>query len=361
MSTPVPEATRTARVAFPRPFVLFWAIVSHLVARPCCLVVHGSGVAPLEQDERDSAPLNVIRSGGRSLLELPMRFLHVRSLDVALAELGRRGDELVVLAGGTDLMVQVHKGDVRPAGWLSIGALSSLSGTRVEPSPHGQRLVIGALVSHHRLALDPQVRQAVPALAAAAATVGGWQTQEAGTLGGNVCNASPAADTLPPLLVADAQVTLGSARGRRTMPLSDFVVGRRSTLRAPDELLIALTATPLPDRAAETYLKVGPRSAMEVALVGLAVRLQLTPTGRVTDARIAVGSVAPVAFRAHEAERVLVGSQLEAEAVAEAGAILAAAARPVDDARASAAYRRRILPPLLARAVHQCRSQIPGS
>lgn len=290
-----------------------------------------------------------------------MRFLHVRSLDAAYAELARHGDELAVLAGGTDLMVQRHKGEVQPAGWLSIGALGSLAGTRSETTTSAPRLAIGALTSHRRLATDRQVRQAVPALAAAAATVGGWQTQEAGTIGGNVCNASPAADTLPPLLVADAYVTIGSARGRRTVPLAEFVVGRRSTLRAPDELLTAVTVTPLARGAAETYLKVGPRSAMEVALVGLAVRIQLTPSGDVTDARIAVGSVAPVAFRVPEAESVLVGSRLEAGAIAEAGELLAAAARPVDDARAAASYRRRVLAPLLARGVDQCRSQIAWS
>jgi carbon-monoxide dehydrogenase medium subunit len=290
-----------------------------------------------------------------------MRFLHVRSLEAAYAELGRRGDDLTVLAGGTDVMVQLNRGDLRPRDWLSIGALSSLCGTRQVSAPEGPRLAIGALTSHRRLVLDPHVRRSLPALAAAAATVGGWQTQEAGTVGGNVCNASPAADTLPPLLVANGQVTLGSARGQRSMPLSQFVVGRRATLRSPDELLTTLTVEPLPSGAAETYLKVGPRSAMEVALVGLAVRLQLSPSGRVIDARIAACSVAPAPFRISDAEAALVGSDLEPDAVAQAGALLTAAARPIDDARASGTYRRRVLAPLLARAVDQCRSQIHGS
>lgn len=290
-----------------------------------------------------------------------MSFLHVRSVEAAYEALAARGDQLTVLAGGTDVMVQQQKAEVRPLGWLSIGAIDALAGITPVDIADEPRLRLGALTSHRHLAIDPSVRAALPSLATAAATVGGWQTQEAGTLGGNVCNASPAADTVPPLLVADAEVTLGSQRGDRTLPLPQFLLDRRSTARRADELLTCVTVAPLPDSAAEVYLKVGPRSAMEVALVGLAVRLQLHPSGQVADARVAVASVAPTAFRAHAAEAALIGSHLEPDAVAEAGVALAAVARPVDDSRASATYRRRVLAPLLARAVQQCHTQIPGS
>lgn len=284
-----------------------------------------------------------------------MTFLNVRSLTVAYAELNRHGDEVTVLAGGTDLMVQTRAGQRRPKVWLGIANITELSG--VERAESG-RLEIGALTTHRALATDELVTDSLPALAAASATVGGWQTQEAGTLGGNICNASPAADTMPPLLVADACVTLGSSRGARTLPIDEFVLGRRETARRPDELLTAITVEPLAPRSAEVYLKVGPRSAMEVALVGLAVRLRANEDGTVDDIRVAAGSVAPVAFRATEAERMLIGSSLDPSVIAAAGDALAAAARPVDDTRASAAYRRRVLPGLLARAIERCRTQI---
>jgi carbon-monoxide dehydrogenase medium subunit len=217
------------------------------------------------------------------------------------------------------------------------------------------------MTTHHQLWNDSLVQRSLPALASAAATVGGWQTQAAGTIGGNVCNASPAADTVAPLLVANARAVLSSTAGTREIALDDFVVGRRSTARRSDELLTELTMEPLPSGAAEVYLKVGPRSAMEVAVVGLAVRIARSGDGRVIDARIALASVAPTVFRVTEAETLLIGSSLDDATVAAAGDILFATARPVDDARATASYRQRVLPQLLGRAIRQCTSQTSGS
>jgi carbon-monoxide dehydrogenase medium subunit len=283
-----------------------------------------------------------------------MTFLTARSTEQAVSELAARGDELLVLAGGTDVMVQYQRREIRSSAWLQIRRIEELQ--RIDTAT-GELLRIGALTSHRVISRDPLVGRCAPALATACATVGGWQTQEAGTIGGNICNASPAADLAPPLLVADATVTLTSSRGSRKMLLSEFILGRRSTARQPDELATALELQPLPDRAGEVYLKLGPRRAMEVALVGLAVRLLFDDAGVVIDARVAVGSVAPMPFRAHEAEKALIGSRLGDAAIEAAGAALSAAASPIDDARAPAAYRRRVLSPLLARAVAQCQNQ----
>ena len=279
-----------------------------------------------------------------------MEFRSVSDLAEAVTVLGDLGDDARVLAGGTDVMIQHLRGEIAPRMLLHIERVAGLRGI----SGNGTTR-LGPLTTHRMLATDVGVRRRHPALAEAAATVGGWQTQAVGTVGGNICNASPAADTAPPLLVADATVTLTGPTGDRVVPLAGFFVGRRSTVRRPDELVTALDLEPLAPRSGEVYLKVGRRAAMEVAVAGLAVRLALDDGGVVTAARVAMCSLAPTPRRVPEAEHILVGSILEDDALAAAGDAIEQAAEPIADARASAGYRRRILRPLLVRAAARCR------
>jgi len=283
-----------------------------------------------------------------------MRFHSVVTLDEAIGLLAENGEKIQVLAGGTDVMVQYQRGEIGPEAMLHIEGIKSLR----EVETGNGTVTFGAGVTHRRVARDPGLSDLLPALSEAAATVGGWQTQEVGTIVGNVCNASPAADTLPPLLNADAVVHLASASGRRAVPLQQFILGRRRTSRRPDEIVTALEVQPLRPRNAEAYLKVAPRSAMEVAVVGLAARLAFSKNGEVVEARISVCAVSEVPYRAGEAESALLGSHLDDETVREAGALLTRSADPIDDQRASAAYRRRVLSPLLARAVEVCRNRL---
>jgi len=285
--------------------------------------------------------------------DLPVSgFISPATTDEALATLQELGSSATVLAGGTDIMVQLQAGQIQPETLLYIGNLDDLRGIDRKEKTVG----IGSLVTHHQLATDAELSARLPALAEACSTIGGWQTQEVGTLGGNVCNASPAADTIAPLLVADASITLASTGGTRSMPLAEFVLGRRSTAARPEELLTRLDISPCDAGTGEVYLKVAPRTAMEVAVVGLAVRISMTD-GSVTDARIAAAAVAAVPFRSAAAEHALIGSRLEPEAVEEASRLLAAEAEPIDDARASASYRRMVLPRLLGRAVDVAKSR----
>lgn len=277
-------------------------------------------------------------------------FVAPASVEEALSTLNELGTAATVLAGGTDIMVQMQAGEIHPETLLYIGGLDELG----EVEPTERSVSIGSLVTHREIATDGELSTRLRALTEACATVGGWQTQEVGTLGGNVCNASPAADTIAPLLVADASVTLASTGGIRTMPLSDFVLGRRSTAARPNELLTRIIVTPCGAGTGEGYLKVAPRTAMEVAVVGLAVRLSMQD-GTVAAARVAAAAVAPAPFRSPAAEHVLVGSRLEPQAVSEASRILAAEAQPIDDARADAGYRRTVLERLLGRAIDQAR------
>jgi carbon-monoxide dehydrogenase medium subunit len=279
-----------------------------------------------------------------------MQFRRAHTLEGALDLLTELGDAARPLAGGTDVMVQYLHGEVTPEALIHIEGIAELA-----TISHNGRTSVGPLVTHRALGTDPELAAAHPALAAAARTVGGWQTQSVGTVGGNICNASPAADTAPPLLIADAQVTLASLRGERRMSLTDFFVDRRKTVLEHDELVTAIDLEPLPPGAGEVYLKLGRRGAMEVALVGLGVRLGFGGGDTVEVARIAVCSAAPTPRRVPEAEAALVGSRLDAGALEAAGEALRAAASPIDDARASASYRLRTLAGLLKRAALRCR------
>jgi CO/xanthine dehydrogenase FAD-binding subunit len=286
-----------------------------------------------------------------------MEFRSARSLEAALLGLAELGDKATVLAGGTDVMIQQLRGEFHPETLLYIGRLDELRGITVD-----QRIRIGALTSHRVIGTSVHIKDPLPALAEASAKVGGWQTQEVGTLGGNVCNASPAADTIPPLMVADALVSLASSAGTRELPIDQFIVDRRTTARRPDELVTGFEMLPPLPGSGETYLKVGRRSAMEVSVVGLAVRLTFAADEvTVIDARIAAGSVAPTPFRARRAEKILEGSHLEADAVGEAARLLVEQAAPIDDTRASASYRSRVLASLLPRALDICRQRATGT
>ena len=279
-----------------------------------------------------------------------MRFSRARTVEEALDFLAELGDEARILAGGTDVMIQYLDGQISPGALVHIEGIEELASASVN-----HRTTLGTLTTHRTLATDPALLSAQPALAEAAGMVGGWQTQAVGTIGGNICNASPAADAAPPLLVADARVTMASHRGERGVPLTDFFLDRRKTALEPDELLTVIELDPLPAGAGEVYLKLGRRGAMEVALVGIAVRLGFATDGTVDSAAIAVCSIAPTPRRVPDAEAALIGSQLESDALDAAGEALRAAATPIDDARASASYRTRTLRGLLERAAIQCR------
>lgn len=245
-------------------------------------------------------------------------------------------------------MVQLSRNEISPEVLVPIHELAELSAIGIDGG-----VSIGALVTHETLA-HGALGSGYRSVAEAARTVGGWQTQAVGTLGGNICNASPAADTLPPLLVHDAQVELRSRKGSRTVGLDEFLVGRRETLRAPDELLVSVGLAPAAERSGDAYLKVGRKGAVEVAIVGLAMRLVFDGNGNVSEARIALASVAPVPLRVRAAEVLLEGQALDGSLLDEASAAVLGAISPIDDLRASASYRRLLVPGLMRRAAGIC-------
>lgn len=236
----------------------------------------------------------------------------------------------VPVQGGTDVMVEVNFGRLRPAALLNLSEVAELRGW----SRGDGEVWLGAGLTFAD-ALESQLATLLPALAEAARTVGGPQIRNRGTIGGNLATASPAGDALPPLLVAGAKVVLASARGERRVQLGEFLVGPKRTLLADDELIVGVAAEVAAER--ETFLKVGPRNAMVIAVVSLALRVD-------GELRAAFGSAGPVAK--------LVRAPLdEVDSFAER---VVAAASPIDDVRGTAAYRRHALRVLATRALERC-------
>ena len=238
-----------------------------------------------------------------------------------------------LLAGGTDLMVQWASGVPAPALVTSVWNLPELTALEV----CGDILEIGAGVTHARLADCKEVRRHLPALAAAAATVGAAQIQARGTLGGNAANASPAGDTAPALLVTGGTVVLASLAGAREVPLAKFWTGYRQIAARPDEIIVAFRL-PKRGKAQERFRKIGTRQAQAISKVMAASRI-LVENGRIVSATIALGSVAPTPIRLAAVEAFLTGKELSATVIDEAE-FLARTVQPISDIRSTAEYRR---------------------
>lgn len=263
------------------------------------------------------------------------------SLPEALAILAER-PEAAPLAGGTNILVQIKEGHRSETAVLSLRRLPELTLLTHQDDPPGS-LVIGAAVTMKRIAGDPWIQSHYPALATAAGLIGSVQTRNMATVGGNLCNASPSADTAPPLLVFDTQVVLAGAGGERDLPLAEFFIGPGVTALRPGELLKALVIPGTPARFGSAYVRHIPRAAMDISVVGVAAAVSLDPDQTIAEARIALGAVAPTPMRAGAAERLLNGRPVDGNLIAEAGSAAAAEAQPVDDVRASVAYRRHLV------------------
>ena len=239
-----------------------------------------------------------------------------------------------LLAGGTDLMVQWASGVPPPARATSIWNLPELSAIEVFPD----YLEIGAGVTHAFLVDCAAVRRRLPALAAAAATVGAVQIQARGTLGGNAANASPAGDTAPALLVTGGSVLLASIAGLREVPLAEFWTGYRQTAARPEEIIFAFRL-PEKGRAIERFRKIGTRRAQAISKVMAASRI-VVEKGVIRSAAIALGSVAPVPVRLAPVEALLTGQKPTPALISEAERLAQASVQPIADIRSTAEYRR---------------------
>ena len=260
----------------------------------------------------------------------------------------RSGGAWRALAGGTDLMVQItgELGEA-PARVLDIWRLDELRGIALE----SDALVIGALTTYTELRASPGVREVIPALADAAATIGAAQIQNRGTIGGNVVNASPAGDTLPVLLAVGAQMVLGSGRGERTIPVDEFWPAYRTTALADDELLLRVRIPVLANRQVR-FRKIGTRRAQAISKVVIALAWEAAaPDDRWTGVRLALGSVAATTVRMTAAEDALEGQSPTPRVADGAVRALTAELRPIDDVRSTADYRRLVAGRVLHRMI----------
>jgi CO/xanthine dehydrogenase FAD-binding subunit len=265
------------------------------------------------------------------------------NLEAALECLAREPGALRPLAGGTDLMVAFAAGRCPWEAFLDLSLVEELEGIAWEPG----HLVLGARVTYTRLREDALVRRLFPNLERSARVTGAVAIQNRGTLGGNVVNASPAADTPPSLLAYGAEVELASAAGSRWVDLGAFATGYKQTILAPEELLTRIRL-PLPAEGTfHFFRKVGTRAAQAISKVCLAATASLEG-GRITAIRVALGAVAPVPVRARRAEAALLGRPLADLPLEEARRALQEDISPIDDLRSTAHYRRTVAGNLLA-------------
>ena len=279
------------------------------------------------------------------------------SLAEATTLLDERGDGGALLAGGTDLLVQIKEGHLSPTYLVALSGIAELADLR---SSDGEGLRIGAQVLMQDLADDPTVRERSSALSDGAGIVGSYQTRNMATVAGNVCNAAPSADISPPLSVLDATVHIAGAGGERDVPIDEFWTGPGQNVLQPAEI-VAYFATPAPpDRAGSYYERHTPRKEMDIAAVGTSVYVELDESGVCTKARIALAAVAPTVIRASKAEAHLLSSEISEEAAAAAGTIAAAEARPISDQRGSAEFRAYLVEVMTARSILRAAERARG-
>ena len=263
--------------------------------------------------------------------------LHPRTLPEALDMLAE--DSAMPIAGGTNVVVDLRAGKHQPRFLVDVTRLAGLRGIRRD----GEHLVIGGGTTISDLLHDPLIAQNAPALAEAARVFANPLIRNRATVAGNLVDASPAADTAPPLLALDAEVELSSKTGVRCVPLADFLVGVRRTLRRPDELVTSVCC-PLPGAfgSASHFHKLGLRKADAISVLSVAVTVTWDAAGRCTKARIALGALAARPLRATAAEAVLFGQTLTPALIDEAARLASEATQPIHDIRGAAAYRREV-------------------
>jgi CO/xanthine dehydrogenase FAD-binding subunit len=252
-------------------------------------------------------------------------------------------------AGGTDLMVLLEAGKLPHQKFINIWRLCELRGIEVSP----EATSIGALTTHTEIRRHPTLRQNFPLLVQAAAETGGVATQNRGTIGGNIANASPAADSPPALLVYDAEIELRSVRGSRRVPYAFFHHAYKRMDLALDEIIARIHMPRRPGSWKQHYTKVGTRRAQAISKICFAAALKIT-NGRIEDARLALGSIAPIPLRAMKTEALLRGNALDSTLIEAASEELTREVAPIDDLRSTARYRRRVAQNLLCDFLTSC-------
>jgi xanthine dehydrogenase FAD-binding subunit len=257
--------------------------------------------------------------------------------------------DAAVYAGGTDLLVKIRSGSIPPKNLICLERIQALKGV----VDHGDRMVILACTSLSQLLQESAISRHVPVLAKAITCLGSPLIRNMGTIGGNVCTASPAGDTLAPLYALNARVELASEAGVRSLPIDRFILGPGQTLLETGEILSAIHVEKPHPEAIQHFEKVGRRNALACSLASMAAIIRLSDDGIVMAASLAWGSVGPTVITCSEAAANLLGQPLSADSLADAAAIVQKAVCPITDIRATADYRRAVAGNLLLRLCDQ--------
>ena len=274
-----------------------------------------------------------------------MRYEAPSTVQAAVKLLASGGAKARVLAGGTDLLVQLRSGRAAPELVVDVKRIAGMRAIKKEAS--GFR--VGAAVPGIALGEDKALVKAWPGVVEAARLIGSTQVQGRATMVGNLCNASPAADSVPALVAAAAKVRVVGPKGKRDVPVEKIAVSPGKTSLGKGELIESVFLPKRPPRSGDAYLRFIPRSEMDIAVVGVGVSLTLDAKGVCTAARVGLGAVAPTVLLVEPAADALIGSRLDDAALAKAAAACSAACRPIDDKRGTIVYRTKVAGVLLKR------------
>ncbi len=278
-------------------------------------------------------------------------YVRAASVEDAVARLAASGGQAYVLSGGTDLIVQLREGRRSARVVVDVKGLPEFGDLSYDPD---MGLLIGAATPCWRIAADAAIASAFPGLVEAISLIGGVQIQGRASIGGNLCNASPAADSIPALIVHAAVCEIAGPSGRRSLPVEEFCIAPGRTALQPGELLVRVFVPPPAQHSGAAYLRFIPRNEMDIAVVGAGAAVTLDSHGeRFVAARIALGAVAPTPLYVAEAGAALAGQLVSPDTIAEAARLAREAARPIDDLRGTAAQRRHLSGVLVRRALER--------
>ncbi|HEU4689601.1 MAG TPA: FAD binding domain-containing protein [Vicinamibacterales bacterium] len=276
--------------------------------------------------------------------------LEPATLTEALSHLAHEGDAGAALAGGTDLLLRIRRGGRKYRSVINLKFVPGLTGLAWDDQ---RGLTMGALTTFRAIEHDPHARRHYHALVEAARVIAGVQLRNLATVGGNIGNASPSADSVPPLVALGATIEIASTSGMRVVPVESCITGPGKTVLAPGEIFTTIHIPAPSTRSGNAFSRFSPRAAMDIGIASVAASVTLDTDGRCADCRIALGAVSPIPLRATASEAALRGERLTPALADLAGELAAAATRPISDIRGSASYRRAIVRTLTTRVIQQ--------
>ena len=282
-----------------------------------------------------------------------MRFnyLEARTIEEAVSLLSQYDGKAKVIAGGTDLMGQIRNKAIKPEYVVDIGGIKGLDYIKYDEK---QGLTIGALTPIRSLEKSLELKQRFPVISHAASQLGSIAIRNVGTIGGNLCNAAPSAETAPALIGLSARAKIAGGDGEKVVPLEDFFIGPGTTLLGKGEILVEIQVPVPRPNTKGVYFKHGLRGTIDLALVGVAVIAAFETEGKVCkDIKIVLGAVAPTPMRARKAEEILRGKKIDKSLIDQSAEVAADEARPISDVRASAEYRKEMVKVFTRRALEE--------